>query len=70
MQKLITRICWSNFGVSAFTDEVNGYLEEGWGLASFSIEKKGLRFVCFAIIADLPLEPEVELEVELEEEAE
>lgn len=59
MQKLITRICWTNRGVQKFTDEINNYLDEGWGLASLNIEKKGLRFVCFAIIADLPLEPQL-----------
>lgn len=59
MQKLITRICWTRRGVDVFTDEVNGHLEEGWNLVSLSIEKKGLRIVCFAIVADLPLEPDL-----------
>lgn len=60
MQKLITRICWTNRGIRLFTEEVNGYLDEGYALASLNIEKKGLRFVCYAIIADLPLEPDFE----------
>jgi hypothetical protein len=61
MQKLITRICWTNHGVQDFTDEVNNYLEEGWTLASFLIEKKGFRFVCYALLVDMPLEPELEV---------
>jgi len=59
MQKLITRICWTSCGVDRFTDEVNAHLEEGWNLTAINIEKKGLRFVCFAILADLPLEPQL-----------
>lgn len=62
MQKLITRICWTNRGVQQFTDEINEYLDQGYALASLNIEKKGFRFVCFAIITDLPLEPEAESE--------
>jgi hypothetical protein len=60
MQKLITRICWTRRGVSQFTDEINSHLEEGWNLSGFSIEKKGFRFICYALLVDLPLEPEVE----------
>lgn len=60
MQKLITRVCWTRRGVQLFTDEINAHLEEGWNLSALNIEKKGLRFVCFAILADLPLEPQLE----------
>ncbi len=60
MQKVISRICWTAWGVSKFTDEVNTELEDGWNLSAFNIEKKGLRFVCFAILVDLPLEPQLE----------
>lgn len=56
MQKLITRICWTRYGVNCFTNEVNDYLEEGWNLSALNIEKIGLRFICFAILVDLPLE--------------
>jgi len=60
MQKLITRVCWTRRGVAIFTEEINAHLEEGWNLTALNIEKKGLRFVCFAILADLPLEPQLE----------
>lgn len=60
MQKVITRISWTRWGVNAFTEEVNSLLEEGWALSAFDVQKKGLRFVCYAILATLPLEPEVE----------
>lgn len=60
MQKLITRVCWTRRGVDLFTEEINTHLEEGWNLTALNIEKKGLRFVCFAILADLPLEPQLE----------
>lgn len=59
MQKLVTHICWTRRGVQQFTDEVNAHLEDGWNLTAINIEKKGFRFVCFAILADFPLEPEV-----------
>jgi len=59
MQKLMTRICWTRYGVDRFTNEINNHLEEGWNLSAFSIEKRGLRFVCFAILVDLPLEPQL-----------
>jgi hypothetical protein len=62
MQKLVTRICWTNRGVRLFTKDVNDYLDQGYALASLNIEKKGLRFICFAIITDLPLELGEEVE--------
>lgn len=61
MQKLITRVCWTKRGVDLFTDEINNHVEEGWNISALNIEKKGLRFVCFAILVDLPLEPGVEI---------
>lgn len=64
MQKLITRICWTRRGVNLFTDEINNHLEDGWDIASFSIEKKGLMFVCYVILVDLPLAPEATNEEE------
>ena len=59
MQKLITRICWTRHGIQEFTDEINNYLEEGWNISGFNIEKKGFRFICYALLVDLPLEPEM-----------
>lgn len=51
-QLLITRIAWTRHGVNDFTEEVNEYLEEGWVAQDISIEKKGLRFVCYALLMD------------------
>lgn len=60
MQKVITKVCWTSWGVSQFTEDVNLELEDGWNLTAFNIEKKGLIFVCFAILVDLPLEPQLD----------
>jgi hypothetical protein len=51
-QLLITRIAWTGYGVDAFTEEVNEYLDEGWVAQDVRIEKKGLRFVCLALLVD------------------
>lgn len=59
MQKLITRICWTSRGVDLFTNEINTHIEDGWDISSVTIEKKGFRFICYAILVDLPLEPEL-----------
>lgn len=59
MEKLITRICWTGCGVRLFTDEVNAHIEEGWSISVLNIDKKGLRIVCYAILVDLSLTPEI-----------
>jgi hypothetical protein len=49
-QLLVSRIAWTRHGVTDFTDEVNCHLEDGWVAQDISIEKKGLRFVCYALL--------------------
>lgn len=51
-QLLITRIAWTRHGVNDFTEEVNEYLEQGWVVQDLSIDKKGFRFVCYALLMD------------------
>jgi len=49
-QLLVSRIAWTRHGVDAFTEEINDYLDENWIVQDVSIEKKGLRFVCYALL--------------------
>lgn len=51
-QLLVSRIAWTRHGVNDFTAEVNEYLGDGWVAEDISIEKKGLRFVCYALLMD------------------
>ncbi len=48
--KLITQVALFRFGVKRFEREVNSHLEEGFSLDKISIEKKGLRFLCWALL--------------------
>lgn len=48
--KIITKIAMFRWGVEKFTAEVNKALAEGYILKDFKIEKKGFRFVCYAIL--------------------
>lgn len=50
MHKLITHIAWTRHGVNKFTDEVNQNFSDGWNVSEVKIEKKGLRFVCYALL--------------------
>ena len=50
MQKLLTHVAWFRFGVDSFTAQVNDYLNDGWKVVQLNIEKKGLRFVCHALL--------------------
>lgn len=52
MQKLITKIVWTQFGVRQFQHEVNDNLKFGWKVCNLSIEKRGLRFVCYCLLID------------------
>lgn len=48
--KVITKIALFRWGVEKFTQEVNKELEKGAKIKDFKIEKKGLRFVCYAVL--------------------
>lgn len=49
MQKLITRVALSRFGVQIFENEVNSYMEAGWDLVEYDVEPGFLRIVCTAL---------------------
>lgn len=51
MQKLISRIAWFRRGVRLFTNDVNEHLKAGWKVSDISIEKRGFRFVCYALLS-------------------
>ncbi len=48
MHKFIATVTW--FSVTKFTNEVNEALNDGWKISKLSIEKKGLRIFCYAIM--------------------
>jgi hypothetical protein len=50
MQKLVTKVALFRRGVRKFTEEVNLLLEDGWRIANISIEKRGLRIICCALL--------------------
>lgn len=50
MQKLVTKVALTRFGVSIFDMEVNTYLEDGWDLVEYEIEPKFLRIICSALL--------------------
>jgi hypothetical protein len=47
---VITQLAFTRIGVKIFEAKVNKALEEGKKLESFSIEKRGFRFICIAIL--------------------
>lgn len=51
MQKIITQVAIFRCGVKKFENEVNQHIQDGWHLEGYSIEKKGLRFLCHAKFA-------------------
>lgn len=50
MEKLIAQVALFRRGVEKFEDEVNEHLNEGWKIESISIEKHGLRIICWALL--------------------
>lgn len=49
-QKLITRVALLRIGLCKFEDEVNKHLADGWVTNTLSIDKRGLRIVCSALL--------------------
>ena len=50
MLKLITSVGFTRHAVNKFERDVNALLDKGWTVADLEIGKKGLRFVCFALL--------------------
>ena len=50
MQKIVTKIAFSRLGVRAFERLVNRHLADGWAARTVSVDKRGLRFVCVALL--------------------
>lgn len=48
---LVARACLTNRGVQKFEAEINSQLKAGSSLLSLSIEPKGFRIVCAALLA-------------------
>lgn len=50
MSKVIIQIAFFRRGVEKFEKEVNSLLSKNFKLNSISVEKKGFRFVCIAVL--------------------
>lgn len=50
MDKVIIQIALFRRGVERFEKDLNKLLSEGYKLKSVTVEKKGLRFVCMAVV--------------------
>jgi len=50
MNKIIIQIALFRRGVKKFEKEVNSLLSQNYKLKSISVEKRGFRFVCLAIL--------------------
>ncbi len=48
MHKLITYVGW--FNINKFSKDVNEAFQNGWKISKLSIEKKFLRFFCYALL--------------------
>ena len=53
MQRVVTKVGLGRHVVNQFQQEVNKWLEEGYHLDVFEVEKKGwLRIFCVAVLCD------------------
>ena len=50
--RIETQIAWFRRGVTKFENRLNGLFEEGWSLQLISIEKRGFRIVCYAVLTN------------------
>jgi len=50
-RKLITRLAWTQKGVSKFESLINEHMLRGWEPVVIEIDKKGFRIICFALLA-------------------
>ena len=50
MFKLVTQVALMRGGVRRWENKVNKLMEEGWEPQSVSIDKKGLKMICIALL--------------------
>lgn len=50
MQKFIAKVGLTHHVVKVFEAEVNAWLEQGWHFVDVSVDKKGLRIICQAVL--------------------
>ena len=50
MTQIITQVALFRRGVKKFEEEVNAMLDAGYTVQQISIEKRGLRIICLAVL--------------------
>lgn len=50
MTQIITQVALFRTGVKKFEQEVNAMLDAGYTIQQISIEKRGLRIICLAVL--------------------
>lgn len=54
MNKLVTHVCLTRFGLRRWENKVNALLDEGWMLSGMSVEKSFFKIVCWAWLSKEP----------------
>lgn len=50
MTKIILQVALFRWGIRKFEEKVNKLLEDGYQLDKISVEKKGFKIICLAIV--------------------